>query len=299
MSLSIIKKFSLKKHLSPVYAIEQADEHKIYTGGGDRIIASWDIREQIALHAVAKTGSAIYSIKYIPQKQKLLIGVSEGNLHVIDLDNGKEEHNFTFHEKGIFDIIYSEKLNLFITAGGDGKIGFWSLSDFSIISEQKLCIEKIRSLTFNADESILAAGCGDGSIRFFNTRSLNEFQKINAHDQSVNIIRFHPFKNLLISGGRDAFLKFWDLDNLENIYSIPAHNFAVYSIAFSPDNKFFASASRDKTLKIWDLEDFSFLSRIDAEKYDGHSHSVNKVLWLKDVLISAGDDKTIIGWSIN
>ena len=146
---------------------------------------------------------------------------------------------------------------------------------------------------------MLVVGCGDGTIRFIDIQLNIEIHCIQAHQASVNALCFHPTENKLISGGKDALLKVWELDNYEEVTSVPAHNYAIYSIVLSPDQSLFATASRDRTIKIWETDSQRFLVRIDAEKYAGHSHSVNKILWMDSLLLSAGDDRKVIGWKID
>jgi WD40 repeat protein len=237
-------------------------------------------------------------LKYIPERNILVAGISGGEIHVIDLEKKKEIHFLKYHQKGIFDINYSIKHGIMITVGGDGIVSYWSLKDFSFIKSDKLCNEKIRSIAVDPKEEVAAIGCGDGTIRIIGLNDLKEQHRFHAHNLSVNALRFHANKNILLSGGRDAHLCVWNTNDYEKTQSIPAHNYAIYSLSFSPSADMFATASRDKTVKIWDTETFEVLSRIDREKNAGHAFSVNKVLWMKDFLLSAGDDRKVIGWGI-
>jgi WD40 repeat protein len=68
---------------------------------------------------------------------------------------------------------------------------------------------------------------------------------------------------------------------------------------YSPNKKYIATASRDKTVKIWDAENLKVLARIDKEKNEGHVNSVNTLQWMSDeVLLTAGDDRSIIAWKV-
>ncbi len=299
MPITINKTFVFSEHDAPVYGLETFGDSAFFSGGGDRIVSCRNTIEDSKAKGIVNTGSTIYSLKFISEKNILLAGVSGGGMHVIDLDKKKEIHFLLNHEKGIFDIKYSLKHNKIITAGGDGKISLWSGKDFLFLKSLSFCKEKIRAIAFDRNENVAAIGCGDGSIHLIKIDDLTEIHRFNAHLFSVNAICFHPVFNVLISGGKDAYLKFWNSENFEIIKSIPAHNFAIYSISFSPDGNYFATGSRDKTVKIWDAETFNLLSRIDYEKNKGHLHSVNKILWMKDVLLSAGDDKKIIGWEVS
>ena len=298
MSLTVNKIFTFTGHDAPVYALEVFDENTFFSGGGDRIVSCRELNTDSVAKAIVSTGSTIYSLKYIPEKNILLAGVSGGGLHVIDLIEKREIHFLLNHEKGIFDIKYSSRHNKIITAGGDGKISSWAGDTFAFQKSLSICSGKIRSIAIDKDENFAFVGCGDGTIRIIKIDQFQETNTIKAHDGSVNALCFHPYLNILISGGKDAHLNFWSPDLFELIHSIPAHNYAIYSIVFSPTGNYFSTGSRDKNIKIWNGSSFELLLRIDHTKNQAHTHSVNKTLWINDVLISAGDDRKIIGWKI-
>jgi WD40 repeat protein len=299
MNLSIEKKYTFTGHEAPVYSLELLSGDSFLSGGGDKIVCYRKLEEDSPAHGIINTGSTIYSILHIPEKNILLAGLSHGGIHVIDMKLKKEIHFLLYHQNGVFDIKYSGKQKKIIVAGGDGKISFFSSDNFSLQKSISLCNEKIRSVAIDKNENMALVGCGDGTICILDLDKAEIIKRFPAHQSSVNIVYFHPEKDVFLSGGKDAHLNTWSGSNYRLQESIPAHNYAIYSIAFSPSGTFYATGSRDKTIKIWDSDDNRFLARIDLEKNGGHLNSVNKLLWMKNVLLSAGDDRKIIAWRIS
>jgi WD40 repeat protein len=117
---------------------------------------------------------------------------------------------------------------------------------------------------------------------------------------AVFALQYHPNGEYLLSGSRDAQVKVWDSTTYQPIQNIPAHLFAVNSISFHPSQPYFATASMDKSIKIWGADDFKLYKNISRDKgFDSHFLSVNKIVWNRDQLVSAGDDKKIMIWDVN
>jgi WD40 repeat protein len=173
-------------------------------------------------------------------------------------------------------------------------------TNFNTLKVIKLCNEKVRKIKINKEQSKALIACGDGTIRVFDLNILSEIKSFDAHQLSANVAIFHPNHQQIISGGRDAYIRIWDKETCELIKEIPAHNFAIYDIEFSADNNLYATASRDKTIKIWDASTHNLLLRINYEKYNGHTNSVNCLHWstYKNYLISGSDDRSILVWEI-
>ena len=306
---TILEKIQIEKvgqligHGGAIFTLEPAHDHHFYSGSGDNLVVEWNIKDQKQNKVVAKLPAKAMALKYIPDRNLLLVGQSLGGIHVIDLNKNEEIRLLQLHRQSIYDIQYLPEKECFWALAGDGTFSVWSINDFSLITALKLCDKKIRSIDFNIILNEAAIGCGDGTIRIFDFETFVEKRILKGHvdDFSVNTVRYHPNGKYLLSGSRDAYLNVWDIENdYALIHHIPAHNYAIYSIVFSPDKKFFATGSRDKTIKIWDGENFELLLRIDKSKHEGHTHSVNKLLWsdFNNYLISTGDDRTIMVWEI-
>jgi len=274
----------------------------LFSGGGDKVVAEWDMHEGIARGFSVKIDVQVYALCYIKSAQLLVIGHGRGGLHIIDLKESKEIRYLTYHQDIIFDLKYSEVNNTLYCACNDGSISVWNVNDFNLVKHIPICYEKIRSISLNPDQSEVAFACGDGTIRIYSTKDHTEKAILKGHESAVNCVIYHPATNMLVSGGKDAHLRFWDIEkDYEEVRAIPAHNFAIYSLDFSPDTKYMATASRDKMVKIWDADTFEMLKRIDRKEFDAHSYSVNKLIWsdYKDYLITTGDDRKIMLWSVN
>ncbi|TAL57422.1 MAG: WD40 repeat domain-containing protein [Bacteroidetes bacterium] len=302
-----VKKLSeLSGHNGAVYALEQSEtQNCFYSASGDKIVAKWNMDSLSPEKFSAQLPAIIYALCYIPDKNVLLAGTSEGKIHVIDLSEKKEVKVLLNHNQAVFDIKSGSHI---LSAGGDGVLSIISPEDFSAIKLLKLCNDKLRAMDIY--KNVAAVACGDGVIRIIDLKELKLKNKFQAHTGSVYSVKFTPDGKYLLSGGKDAHLNAWLMDDvlglMENtkspapqpFRSIPAHNYAIYSIVFSPNGKYLATASRDKTIKIWDTSIFEILTRINKENSEGHINSVNKLFWGKH-LVSASDDRKVMVWDIS
>jgi len=294
-------KHTFTGHEGPIYALEQdTDRIGFFSGSGDQLVSAWSFDLDVPPKALINVGATVYSICFVQQLNSILVGQANGGLHVIDLTKKEEVRLLKHHSAGIFDIKYSANNKHVYTVGGDGVLAVWDLNTFTLLKCFNFCKEKLRGLALKPGDAELAISCGDGFIRIIDTKELVLKHQFEAHKLSANTVFYHPIQSVLLSGGRDAILNFWDTESYQLVNSIPAHNYAIYSIDFSEDARYFATGSRDKTVKIWDAENLEFLLRIDKEKNKGHAYSVNKILWSgSEILLSAGDDKSIKFWSIS
>tara|TARA_B100000767_G_C19764995_1_gene537086 strand:+ start:656 stop:1573 length:918 start_codon:yes stop_codon:yes gene_type:complete len=297
MGVEVKQIAALAGHNGCIYALEQGlSEHTVFTGGSDKFIALWNLKTLKAEKFAASLPSPVYAICHIPEKQLLLAGTTTGSVIILDLEKKEEIKILQHHTAPIFDITYSLKTNCFYTAGGDGHFAVCSLDTLSLIQIKKLTNEKVRNIDFNYTTSEIAVALGDHKVLVFDLQTLDHKTDFMAHQSAVYVVRYSPDGKFLLTGGKDAHLNIWNVENYEVIRSIPAHNWAIYDIVFNPDATLFATASRDKTIKIWDAQSHELLKRITKTKFEGHTHSVNKLFWSSyhNYLVSVGDDKRVM-----
>jgi len=288
----------LSAHSGALYALAPGrDEGTFFSAGADKVVAEWNIDSAKPNNFAIRTDSSIYGLLNL--SGQLVIGTSNGSMHVIDLNQKKEIRFLKLHDKGIFHLSANHDSTLVFAASADGTLSVWNPTEWSLQIRLKLSNGKIRKTAINETGELLAAACEDGNIVILDTKNVIEITRFPAHEGSVNSLTFLP-NGTLLSGGKDAHLKIWDAQNqFKLLDDIPAHNFAIYALALSPDQRCVASASRDKTIKLWNVDDFSKPLRLDRAHFQGHLHSVNNCMWIsKDKLITCSDDRSAIVWEI-
>jgi len=302
--MNIQKIHQFDGHTGSIFTLEEgSDAHLFYSCGNDHLIVEWDLKNPNSHKAIAQLPSKAFAIKNILSKNLLLVGNYSGGIHVIDLLNKKEIKLLQVHTDIIFDIQYLEAKNQFFVLSADGSFSVWNSNDFSLIFRYKLSNLKLRTIVFHEKLNEAIIGCGDGSIRIIDLKNFQEKEKHQGHEKdfSVNTLKIHPNGIHLISGSRDGHINIWNIEkNYDLELKIPAHNYAIYSIVFNPSGTIMATGSMDKNIKIWDSQTMRVLKRIDRKEFEGHTNSVNKLLWLSynDLLLSTGDDRTIKVWEI-
>jgi WD repeat-containing protein 61 len=298
--INVIKIAELKGHNSPVYALAAADEqHLFYSAGSDRMLALWSLKTMSADNFLAQFNHPVYSVLLLANEALLIAGNANGQLHIIDLNTRQEIKCLQVHSAPVFCLLHHSETGILISGGADGLVTAMKTGTWEMLWQLKIPVGKIRQLRFNQMHQALMVCAGDGTLKLLDIVKGNVIIALPAHAESCNTATEAFGREYLITGGKDAHLSIYRNADFALVKRIPAHNYAVYDLAESPCGIYLASASRDKTVKIWNQE-MEVLKRINLEQANGHTHSVNRLLWSSyhNFLISAGDDKKILVWKI-
>jgi WD40 repeat protein len=154
----------------------------------------------------------------------------------------------------------------------------------------------VRSLSLDANETVLASGSDDRTIKLWNVETGTLIQTLEGHSAPVLSVALSPDGTTVISGSEDRTVRIWDLKT-GNARVLSAHLGAVQSVALSPDGKTIASSSADKTIRIWDRVRGELVRTLGEP--GGHRDTVNSVAFSSDgqQLVSGGSDGFVKLWN--
>lgn len=140
-----------------------------------------------------------------------------------------------------------------------------------------------------------------------------------AHEKDINALDISHTGHLFASASQDKTVKIWSVEEGEVQGVLRGHRRGVWSVKFAPKDTptitgengptagkgLVLTGSGDKTIKIWNLSDYSCV-----KTFEGHTHSVLKVAWLKAPnpeergrrhmhIASAGGDGLVKVWDAN
>jgi WD40 repeat protein len=290
---------SLTGHRDAVYTLHPGGEpSRFFSGSGDGMIVSWDLRSPESGDLVARLPNSVYALHYLADQDTLIAGHNYDGIHLLDWKNKNELASLKLTAAAIFDIqSFGDRL---LVASGDGVITVVDLKTLSIINKIKTSNKSARTIAINRSTGEVAVGFSDFFVRVFD-ENLTLTREWQAHQNSVFTLRYSPDGRLLLSGSRDARLKAWAVDSgYRQEEEVVAHMYAINHIEFSPDGKHFVTCSMDKSIKVWDASAMKLLKVIDRARHAGHGTSVNKLLWTDyhQQLVSASDDRSISVWQI-
>lgn len=252
------------------------------------MLVKWDLNKPDEGTMLAKAKEPIYCIHEFAGY--LLLGLRSGAIHVVNQKTNEETRQLLISSAEIFCMTSTSK---YLYVGTGNGVLYQLDSNFKVVSKVQLSSRSLRCL--HLFQNSLFVGGTDHHLYQLDL-DLNLKQSIKAHDETIFSIANSQHE--LITGGKDARIKFFNTD-LKQVKSIDAHWLHVKFLDMHPDLNLLISSSMDKTIRIWDSSTKDLLKVIDKEKFDGHSSSVNCVLWLnKNTVISCSDDRVVMAFKI-
>ena len=291
-------------HKGSIYALAQGVDNKyFFSSGDDGVVAKWDLQAESKVgKGLMKLSHGAYALLYIPEIHMLIVGGSQGSVYFFDEKKGKVVQTIRHSPNPVYNLYYDRSNFVIWILQGEGFLDIMDLESLESKYFERISQRNLRGFSSSKDGKSVFIGTSGAEILELISENYAVINSWSAHENSVFTLARHPNGAYLVSGGRDAHLNVWQsVTPYELVDRIPAHNFTINDVAFENTGEYFLTASRDKTLKVWDAYSFELLKVIDHRRNEGHTHSVNRILWIEtdNSFISCSDDRRLIHWKLH
>lgn len=135
-----------------------ADGTKLWTGGLDNTVRSWDLREgrQLQQHDFS---SQIFSLGYCPSGEWLAVGMENSNVEVLHALK-PDKYQLHLHESCVLSLRFAACGKWFVSTGKDNLLNAWRTPYGASIFQSKES-SSVLSCDISADDKYIVTGSGD------------------------------------------------------------------------------------------------------------------------------------------
>jgi WD40 repeat protein/serine/threonine protein kinase len=204
------------------------------------------------------------------------------------------------HSSGVRAIDYNSDGKIALSAGADGLIIRWDMSNQQMIGEPlQGHTATINAVAFSPDDSLIASASDDMTIRFWNAQTGEELAILENHDAKIWSLDFSSDGQYLASSDEAGTIIIWDVNTHEALHIIEnAHDGIIFKVIFNANGTTLASGGGDNIVRLWDTT----TGEIIGDPLIGHNNWVRALIFhpqQPNFLISADLDSNLIFWDIN
>ncbi|KAF7486735.1 Hypothetical predicted protein [Marmota monax] len=134
------------------------DGTKLWTGGLDNTVRSWDLREGRQLQQHDFT-SQIFSLGYCPTGEWLAVGMESSNVEVLHV-NKPDKYQLHLHESCVLSLKFAYCGKWFVSTGKDNLLNAWRTPYGASIFQSKES-SSVLSCDISVDDKYIVTGSGD------------------------------------------------------------------------------------------------------------------------------------------
>ncbi|XP_065059502.1 transducin-like enhancer protein 4 [Rhopilema esculentum] len=134
------------------------DGSRLWTGGLDNTVRSWDLREgrQLQQHDFS---SQIFSLGYCPTGEWLAVGMESSNVEVLHVAK-PDKYQLHLHESCVLSLKYATSGKWFVSTGKDNLLNAWRTPYGASIFQSKES-SSVLSCDVSSDDKYIVTGSGD------------------------------------------------------------------------------------------------------------------------------------------
>jgi len=183
---------------------------------------------------------------------------------------------------------------LLASAGRDGAVRLWNVSDGRPVDRLRAGGAPVPSLVFSPDGRWLAAGDTAGTVRIWDTNTRALHRSLETGPSEVSCLAFDGDGALLMAGTMDGALTMWDPAAGRPLGRLRTHGPEIRAMELSPEGSLLATCGEDGEVILWDLASAGIALRLE-----GHESWVEAAAFSPDgsLLATGGKDGTLRLWN--
>ena len=244
----------------------------------------------------SKHDSAVWSVAFSPDGQKVLSGSLDGTIRSWDLATANEIRRLsTTPSLPVYTVAYLRNGRDVLSGHLDGTMRLWDLKTGGIIREFRGHKRGVNSVATYRNGWTAISSSYDGTLRLWEVFSGKEIRELSGHTGSVLSVDIDTNEVTALSGGSDGTLRLWDVATGAVIRQFRGHHGTVNEVAIVPNRNIAISGSSDKTVRLWNLDTGKTLQVLT-----GHMQSVLSVAYVpkRFAALSGSLDGTMCLWDL-
>ena len=213
------KSKDIQHHKKGVYEIKRIGDN-IVSLGGVGMLTKWSIKERRTLESLHLSNKSLRSCDYLPARNELAIGASDGNIYILDADDWQIKLVLKgAHDNSVFTVRYAPDGDYLWSGGRDAHLKTWSVEKaYELVSDQSAHWFTINQIAFHPNGKLLATASRDKTIKIWDATTFKLLKVLETirdacHINSVNDLYWSSYNNYLISCSDDRSLIVWQVDS--------------------------------------------------------------------------------------
>ena len=219
------------------------------------ILRVWNAASDTPLESITLHSCGVTSILDL-QKNRLLIGFTDGRIVVYDIEN---KHCIFQNPAGHSNTVFSAKFmpksdDVFLTAGGEGAVCTWSASCMKQVDRivPQTALGGLYSMDISPGGGVAACGYSNGSVSLFSLHTkalISTIELCQSRIISVSFNSFHPEELLCVSDGGYAVIV--NVETKEKLWKSPTSICCLVGGFCPTEENTFAIGCKAGRLTIW------------------------------------------------
>ena len=198
----------------------------------------------------------------------ILTGIQSGIIKVWDIET-KGLFTELIGHSGRVSILCETNNERLASAGWDGSLKLWNLSNFELIAEEnglhaKRLYGSVTCMCASNDDSLIITGGHDGCINAYEVVKKRIVRSFAAHKGTVKCFAVTSDGRILVSGGADKVIKVINLVEGRLKATLSDHSAAIFALMMSVDGRYFISAGEKNKIIIFRMNEGEKIKQADS-----------------------------------
>lgn len=273
------------------------NNQKLAAAGEDGTVFIWDVesRKPNPISAKLHSGAAV-ALAFSASGDILASGGRQDGRVKLWAWKKKREIALPEQVTGLRSLAWSSRKALLATAGSEGRLRVWDVSQVKPIVVQEFKHgSSINAVAFSGDGKVVASAGADGKVKAWDLQKNKSEPKFSVnHASEINALSFSRNVALFATGGMDAGVRIWNADKPRDSpdqYSA-TDGLRVLAVALAANGTKVATGNSDGLIRI-----FNRGSGTVAAELRGHNRSAAKERSVKSLAFSS-DGKYLASGSL-
>ncbi len=242
---------SIPAHDSAVVGLGiTSDSQKLATAGADKVVKVWDLGGNKVLTAISLT-AVPQSLAFSPNGEKVAVGVSEGEDHLIrvfDVKTGKELQTFSDHEGAISSLAFHTDNKTLFSASADKTT---QVSNVGVLTAMEHKGGVVSAQFDNSGGKFITGGV-DKTVRLWEISQGKDIKTYGPVEEPMQFVAFSRDYNQ-IGAASGKIVRIWNVNDGKETSKLE-HPAKVTSLSFNSDRSRIVTGAEDKLARVWETE---------------------------------------------